>query len=161
MQKRFLQAAENGDLVGAFNVGVCYAEGVGTERDEARAAYWMQRAADGVVNAQYWLGRMYLEGRGLKEDIGLAMDWLGKAAGARMTEAMILLAQILVSGRRPEGRITPVRSFCIAMPLLSGVSKPCSLPVQCWGAAMTLQLTGTRRSAASVRLQNAVMLWGS
>ncbi|GBR21495.1 tetratricopeptide repeat protein [Asaia spathodeae] len=104
MQKRFLQAAENGDLVGAFNVGVCYAEGVGTERDDARAAYWMQRAADGVVNAQYWLGRMYLEGRGVREDAGAAVQWLEKAAQARMTEAMILLAQLFVSGRVPKGR---------------------------------------------------------
>lgn len=104
MQQRFLQSAENGDLVGAFNVGVCYAEGVGTMRDDTRAAYWMQRAADGVVNAQYWLGRMYLEGRGLTADMSLAVQWLSKAAQARMIEAMILLAQILVSGRGPQGK---------------------------------------------------------
>ena len=56
------QAAASGDLVAAFNFGVCLAEGVGVERDDRKAAQWLRRAADGVVNAQYWYGRMLVEG---------------------------------------------------------------------------------------------------
>lgn len=112
MRERFLLAAEKGDLVGAFNLGVCYAEGVGTTRDDVQAVYWMQRAADGVVNAQYWLGRMYLEGRGVTADPQAALRWLEKAALARMPEALTLLAQLLVSGQTPEGRDHP-RAFSL------------------------------------------------
>ena len=43
----------SGDLVAAFNFGVCLAEGIGVERDERKAAEWLRRAADGIVNAQY------------------------------------------------------------------------------------------------------------
>ena len=57
MQTRewFEQAAASGDLVAAFNFGVCLAEGVGVERDDRKATQWLRRAADGVVNAQYWI----------------------------------------------------------------------------------------------------------
>ena len=39
-------------------------------RDDAQAAQWLRRAADGVVNAQYWYGRMLIEGRGVEPDAG-------------------------------------------------------------------------------------------
>ena len=64
----FEQAADNGDLIAAFNFGVCLAEGVGIERDERRAAQWLRKAAEGVVTAQYWYGRLLAEGRGVEED---------------------------------------------------------------------------------------------
>ena len=49
----FEQAAGSGDMVAAFNFGVCLAEGVGIERDDRRAAMWAQGGRrDGVVNAQ-------------------------------------------------------------------------------------------------------------
>ena len=41
----FEEPAEAGDLVAAFNLGVCLAEGVGVERDLPAAAGWMRRAA--------------------------------------------------------------------------------------------------------------------
>lgn len=107
MHARFLDAAEKGDLVAAFNTGVCYAEGLGTVRDEAQAAYWMHRAADGVVNAQYWVGRMYLEGRGVQRDLDAAAGWLEKAAGSGMAEAKAVLAQLLITGEAPAGKDHP------------------------------------------------------
>ena len=58
----FERAAEQGDLIGAFNYAVCLAEGVGVPRDDERAAFWLKRAAEGVVNAQYWYGRMLAAG---------------------------------------------------------------------------------------------------
>src|SRR6185369_4196655 len=80
------QAATSGDLVAAFNFGVCLAEGVGMERDERLAAEWMRRAADGVVNAQYWYGRMLVEGRGVEADPEEGRKWITKAAGVGMVE---------------------------------------------------------------------------
>lgn len=99
LRQRFERSAEKGDLVGAFNLGVCYAEGVGHTADSREAARWMQRAADGVVNAQYWYGRMLLEGRGVAPDPTQALYWMEKAADAGMAEAQAVVGQFLVTGQ--------------------------------------------------------------
>lgn len=99
LKERFERAAEKGDLVGAFNLGVCFAEGVGSTQDAAEAARWMQKATDGVVNAQFWYGRMLLEGRGVQPDPTQAMHWMEKAADAGMAEAQVAVAQLLVTGQ--------------------------------------------------------------
>jgi TPR repeat protein len=36
----FEEAAASGDLIAAFNLGVCLVKGVGVERDEEQAAAW-------------------------------------------------------------------------------------------------------------------------
>ena len=96
----FEQAAASGDLVAAFNFGVCLAEGVGVDRDDRKAAEWMRRAADGVVNAQYWYGRMLVEGRGIEADPGQGRAWIERAAAVGMPEAEVALAELkLLSGR--------------------------------------------------------------
>lgn len=95
----FEQAAEEGDLIGAYNYGVCLARGVGVEQDDAKAAFWLKRAAEGVVNAQYWYGRMLQEGRGVPADAAAARHWLGRAAETGMTDALVALADMLVNGK--------------------------------------------------------------
>ena len=88
-----------GELVGAFNFGVCLAEGVGVERDDRRALLWLRRAADGIVNAQYWYGRMLVEGRGLDPDPAEGQRWIARAAERGMADAQALYGEMLVSGR--------------------------------------------------------------
>ena len=80
----FEHAAASGDLVAAFNFGVCLAEGVGVERDDRKAAEWLRRAADGVVNAQYWYGRMLVDGRGVDADPAAGRAWIKRAADVGM-----------------------------------------------------------------------------
>ncbi|MBS1050119.1 tetratricopeptide repeat protein [Gluconobacter japonicus] len=108
LQERFERAAERGDLVGAFNLGVCFDQGVGGTVDSREAARWMQKAADGVVNAQFWYGKMLLEGRGVQADPTQAMHWMEKAAEAGMGEAQVAVGQLLVTGqingRKDHGR---------------------------------------------------------
>ena len=58
----FERAAEQGDLTGAFNYAVCLAEGIGVPRNNERAAFWLKRAAEGVVDAQYWYARTLADG---------------------------------------------------------------------------------------------------
>ena len=91
----FERAAEQGDLIGAFNYAVCLAEGVGVPRNDERAAFWLKRAAEGVVNAQYWYGRMLAEGHGVAHDDAEAAVWFARAAEAGMTEAQVALAELL------------------------------------------------------------------
>ena len=95
----FEKAAASGDLIAAFNFGVCLAEGVGIERDDRKAAEWLRRAADGVVNAQYWYGRMLVEGRGVEANPEEGRKWIAKAAGVGMVEAEVMLAEMTLSGR--------------------------------------------------------------
>ena len=95
----FEQAAATGDLMAAFNFGVCLAEGVGVERDDRKAAEWLRRAADGVVNAQYWYGRMLTEGRGMDANPEEGRAWVKRAADVGMTEAEVLLAEMMLTGR--------------------------------------------------------------
>src|SRR2546430_9833055 len=61
----FAQAAASGDLVAAFNLGLCLARGVGVGRDEQQAVQWLRRAAEGVPEAQlmYEIGRASGRGR--------------------------------------------------------------------------------------------------
>ena len=58
----FEQAAASGDLVAAFNLGLCLDKGIGVEPDAQQAAHWLRRAAEGVPEAQYMYGRMLAEG---------------------------------------------------------------------------------------------------
>ena len=95
----FEESARSGDLVAAFNFGVCLAEGVGVERDDRSAAEWLRRAADGVVNAQFWYGRMLNEGRGVDANPAEGRHWIERAAEAGLVDAQVLLAEMLVNGR--------------------------------------------------------------
>ena len=94
----FEKAAESGDAIGAYNFAVCLAEGVGVERDDARAAQWFRRAAENVVNAQYRYGRVLAEGRGVPQDFKEARRWLQEAASKNLLEALLDLAALNIQG---------------------------------------------------------------
>lgn len=40
------EAAEQGDVAGAYNLGRCYEEGIGVSADTERAIFWYEKAAD-------------------------------------------------------------------------------------------------------------------
>jgi uncharacterized protein len=58
----FKQAAAEGDLIAAYNLGVCLVKGLGVDQDEQQAAHWLRRAAEGIADAQLVYGRMLAEG---------------------------------------------------------------------------------------------------
>ncbi len=94
----FEKAAETGDAISAYNFAVCLSEGIGVERDDARAAHWFRRAADNVVNAQHRYGRMLAEGRGIPQNFEEARHWLQQAASKNMLEALLDLAALQIQG---------------------------------------------------------------
>lgn len=104
LQQRLRQQAEGGNLLGAFNLGVCLAQGVGGTADETEAFYWLGLAREGVVNAQYWYGRMLFEGRGVAQNREDGFLWMDKAARQGMPEACASVAQLLVTGQVGGGR---------------------------------------------------------
>jgi hypothetical protein len=75
------KAAEQGDSVAQYNLGVTYAEGQEVSQDFAEAARWYRKAADqGLVFAQLNLGLMYATGQGVPQDYAEAVRWYRKAA---------------------------------------------------------------------------------
>ncbi len=76
-----LVAAANEDVQAQMVLGGMYEIGVGVARNEAKCAYWWQRASDnGHVNATKALGSMYFSGRGVPHDYEKAMALYLKAA---------------------------------------------------------------------------------
>ena len=72
--------ASSGDLVAAFNLGLCLDKGIGVEPDAQQAAHWLRRAAEGVPEAQYMYGRILGDGHGIAADPEAARAWIGRAA---------------------------------------------------------------------------------
>ncbi len=83
-----------------FTLGVMHSQGLGADRDPARAAEWFGRAAElGHPEAQYLLGAMYEEGRGVPLDDSAAASWYRKAAAQGHIVAQYNLGVMLVEGR--------------------------------------------------------------
>lgn len=79
--KKYLQAAELGQLDAQVNLGFYYTVGHGTKRDDEKAALWFRRAAErGHKVAQSNLAGLYTSGRGVKRDYTLALKWARLAA---------------------------------------------------------------------------------
>ena len=74
-------AAEQGDAIAQYALGVKYENGRGVPEDETEAVRWYRLAADqGLRAAQFNLGLMYLNGRGVPQDDAEAVRWYRLAA---------------------------------------------------------------------------------
>jgi len=81
-------AAAGGNLGSQLELGLMYAEGRGTPRDDREAAAWFRKAAlGGEAEAMRRLGRCYREGRGAIEDYVEAYAWFLLAVEYGMEEA--------------------------------------------------------------------------
>lgn len=73
-------AAMNGDATSMYDLSWLYRHGNGTVHDAAKAAYWLQKAADaGVAEALDDLGLCYLQARGVQRDVQKASLLFKKA----------------------------------------------------------------------------------
>jgi ankyrin repeat protein len=107
-------AAKRGNPRACYRLGVAYRSGRGVEQDNAKAAYWFEKAAtDGDADAQYALGKLFEKGLGVESDRGRAMKLIGEAARAGHREARIAMKRIHGSGSSAfataDGRITANR----------------------------------------------------
>jgi TPR repeat protein len=74
-------AAEKGDKDAQFNLGICYADGIGITKDLTQAVYWYSKSAEqGNSDAQFNLGLCYENGKGVIKDIKQAVNWYLMAA---------------------------------------------------------------------------------
>ena len=64
-----------------FELGWCYENGCGVDKDEKQAVYWYRKATEqGDADAQCNLGVCYKRGRGIDQDAKQAAEWYRKAA---------------------------------------------------------------------------------
>ena len=65
-------AAQNGDPISQYNLGVMYKDGKGVNKDIGEAIFWLEKASNqGLLEAQYLTGLYYLF---LQKDTKLYID---------------------------------------------------------------------------------------
>ena len=75
----YRKAAEKGDPLAQFNLGMLYSEGKGITKNDSQAVYWFSKSANqGLAIAQTALSSAYHFGRGVSQDDKLASYWLEK-----------------------------------------------------------------------------------
>ena len=76
-----LPLAEHGYPLAECQIGYCYLEGLGVEKDLEKALYWTRRAAEhGDRDGQFNLGCFYEEGTAAAPDMEQADFWYQAAA---------------------------------------------------------------------------------
>jgi len=82
-----------------FNLGVCYANGDGVNKDAEQAVSWYRRAAEsGHTGAQLNLGVCYVNGDGVAKDAVQAVSWYQRAAESGDTDAQFCLGYHYANG---------------------------------------------------------------
>ena len=86
--KYISKAADSGNAVAQYLIGVCYDNGIGVEEDIELAIDWYHKAAEqGVVEAQYDYGIACT----VKNNMAEAFNWLNKAAERGYAKAQYTL----------------------------------------------------------------------
>jgi|NGEPerStandDraft_6_1074524.scaffolds.fasta_scaffold27448_2 TPR repeat protein len=96
----YFKAAEQGDAVAQYNLGVLYHEGHGVPQDDTQALAWWRKAAEqGDAAAQHNLGRLYYDGHGVLQDYTQAALWWRKAAERGDAATQFSLGGLYYSGQ--------------------------------------------------------------
>lgn len=75
------QAAEQGDAKSQYDLGSCYANGIGVEKNQLEAFNWWYKAAmQNYAQAQYEIGSCYEKGFGTVIFTPMAVYWYTQAA---------------------------------------------------------------------------------
>lgn len=99
----YFQAAKGGDAEAQYNLGVCYENGEGVEKNDHEAFKWYSMAADqGFAAAEVAIGSCYAHGRGVKQDDGKAVQWYTKAVEKGDADAQFHLGQCYDNGTGVE-----------------------------------------------------------
>jgi TPR repeat protein len=94
-----IRAANDGLATAEDELGVCYRDGRGVDRDVDRAFEWFKRAANqGLANAAFHLGESYANGVGTLQDAGLAFQWYLAAASRGHAQAQFAVGNAYSDG---------------------------------------------------------------
>ncbi len=95
----YTEAATSGNRLAAYNLGVAYRDGLGTQPDVTKAIGWFERAAAaGDDTAAFNIGAIYDEGHLIAQDDQTAIAWYDLAAQRGNTDAMINLGLMYEAG---------------------------------------------------------------
>lgn len=93
------KTAEQNHAESNYWLGICYRDGIGTERNSKLAFECFRMAAEqGIAESQYSLACCYLQGKGVKKSDELGMQWCEKAAEHSIASAQYFLAQCYFDG---------------------------------------------------------------
>ena len=96
----FQSLADEGDTTGQFMLGSLYHDGLGVEKDDARAFTWTRKAAERAnPKAQALLAVMYQEGWGTAKDEARAVEWFRMSAEQGYATAQLTLGLLYMKGR--------------------------------------------------------------
>jgi hypothetical protein len=91
--------AEHGSVAKEMELGAAYLAGRGVPRDEKKAAYWYEKAANaGDPGAQQQIGYFYQNGIGVDRDPERAAKWFERAVAGGLTSAKVNLGVAYVWG---------------------------------------------------------------
>ena len=97
------KAAEQGDAQAQHNLGLCYANGIGVEKNLSEAVKWYRKAAEqGDAQAQFNLGVCYANGDGVEKNPTEAVKWWRKAAEQGVAQAQYNLGICYAFGKGVE-----------------------------------------------------------
>ena len=100
------KAADQGDAVAQYKLGLRYVDGRGVAKDAAEAAKWFRKAADqGNAEGQFELGYLYEIGKGVAKSEAEAAKWYQKSATLGNTDAMRRL-DIATAQSRAEAELS-------------------------------------------------------
>lgn len=96
LAERTRKAAESGDTVAQYNLGLMNLYGDGVAESAIEAAAWFLKAGEqGHDEAQYSLARAYAMGEGVLKDLAEAEKWYRQAAKQGNAQAEFRLARLL------------------------------------------------------------------
>lgn len=82
-----------------YMIGLMFENGLGTEADMGKAAYWYEEAAkQGHADAAYQLAKLYNKGKGVAEDLPKALMWAEKAAEQGHEKAQSMCGAMYYTG---------------------------------------------------------------
>ena len=98
LQKAFIwftSSANLGDVLGQYNLGLCYYFGTGTDVNYEMAVKWFEKSAEqGYVDAQYNIGVCYSKGQGVPSSCVEAYKWYKKAADGGHADAIRIVGMM-------------------------------------------------------------------
>src|SRR5450631_1230386 len=107
--------ARTGNVRAQNNIGACFAEGLGVERNLEHAAKWLTSAADGGDPvAQRNLAALYFKGEGVAPDQLRAAALYRSAAEQGDALAQDMLSWMLLEGETIERDVAGARRFALA-----------------------------------------------
>jgi TPR repeat protein len=94
------KAALRGHAEAQAQLGVCYQQGFGIEKDLAQAFAWFRRAAEqGNARGQLQVGLAYRRGEGVAQDLAQSLVYIRKAAENGHSKAQLELGLAYRDGR--------------------------------------------------------------